>query len=78
MTKQLVAAAPGAGQGGGLAEDGMMTVKEAAGFLRLSVPMLYVLMERGELSFGKIGRRRLIPRRAVVDLANRSIGAACH
>ena len=52
-----------------LVEDGLVTVSEAASFLRLSRSSLYVLMERGELAFVKIGRSRRIPRRALIALA---------
>ncbi len=52
-----------------LVEDGLLTVREAAAFLRLSRSNLYALMERGELPFVKLGRSRRIPRRAVIALA---------
>ncbi len=52
-----------------LVADGLFTVAEAASFLRLSRSNLYVLMERGELAFVKLGRSRRIPRRALVELA---------
>jgi len=56
-----------------LVADGLFTVAEAASFLRLSRSNLYVLMERGELRFVKIGRSRRIPRRAVIALAARGL-----
>ena len=56
-----------------LVEDGLMTVREAAGFLRLSRSTVYVLMDRGELPFVKLGRSRRIPRRAVIELAAREL-----
>ena len=37
--------------------------------LRLGRSTLYGLMERGDLPYACIGTRRLIPRRALVDLA---------
>ncbi len=52
-----------------LVADGLMTVKEAAEFLRLSRSSVYVLMDHGELAFVKLGRSRRIPRRALVELA---------
>ncbi len=52
-----------------LVADGLMTVKEAAEFLRLSRSSVYALMDHGELAFVKLGRRRRIPRRALVELA---------
>ena len=49
--------------------DGLLTVVESASFLRVGRSSLYVLMDRGELRFVKIGRSRRIPRRAVIALA---------
>ena len=56
-----------------LLEDGLLTVAEAATFLRLSRSTLYGLMERGDLPFVCIGRTRRIPRRAVLYLAARCL-----
>jgi len=56
-----------------IVEDGLVTVKEAAAFLKISVAGIYALMSRGELPFCKIGRSRRIPRRALVELAARNI-----
>ncbi len=52
-----------------LVADGLMTVREAAQFLRLSRSSVYALMDHGELAFVKLGRSRRIPRRALVELA---------
>ena len=52
-----------------LVSDGLMTVREAAEFLRLSRSSVYALMGHGELAFVKLGRSRRIPRRALVELA---------
>ncbi len=52
-----------------LVADGLMTVSEAAAFLRLSRSSIYTLMDHGELAFVKLGRSRRVPRRAVVELA---------
>ena len=51
-----------------LVKDGLMTIREAIAFLRLGRSTLYGLMERGDLPYACIGARRLIPRRALVDL----------
>ena len=56
-----------------LVADGLMTVIEAAEFLRLSRSSVYVLMDHGELAFVKLGRSRRIPRRALVELATRGL-----
>ncbi len=56
-----------------LVADGLMTVREAAQFLRLSPSRLYVLMVGGQLAFVKLGRSRRIPRRAVIQLAARAL-----
>jgi excisionase family DNA binding protein len=53
--------------------DGLLTVKEASAFLKVSVATLYKLMERGELVYTKIGRSRRIPRKALVELAARNL-----
>ena len=57
----------------GLVSDGLMRVQEAARFLGLSRASVYQLMDRGELPWVKLGRARRIPRRAVVDLAAKSL-----
>ncbi|WP_371655527.1 MULTISPECIES: helix-turn-helix domain-containing protein [unclassified Streptomyces] len=51
--------------------DGMpelLTVREAYGKLRISKWMLYRLIRSGKLVSIRIGRRRLIPARAVSEL----------
>jgi excisionase family DNA binding protein len=46
-----------------MAADGALGVREAQEFLGgVSRSHLYELMERGELAYSKIGRRRLLPR----------------
>ena len=49
--------------------DGLVTVREAMAFLRLSRSTLYSLMDKGRLRYVRIGRTRRIPRRALIDLA---------
>ena len=60
-------------EGTELVADGLLTVREAAEFLRLSRSALYRLMDRGALPFVKLGRNRRIPRRALVELAARGL-----
>jgi hypothetical protein len=57
----------------GLLEDGVMTVPEGQDFSRLSRSALYALMERGELAYLKLGKRRMIPRRALVQMMERGL-----
>jgi excisionase family DNA binding protein len=56
-----------------LVADGLNTITEAQEFTRLSRSDLYARMERGELPYVKLGRRRLIPRRALAELAGRHL-----
>jgi excisionase family DNA binding protein len=42
-------------------------------FTRLSRSTLYSLMQAGELPYVVLGRRRLIPRAALVELARRGL-----
>jgi excisionase family DNA binding protein len=56
-----------------LVADGLSTVPEGQSFTRLSRAKLYDLMAHGKLPFVLIGRRRLIPRRALVELAARQL-----
>jgi excisionase family DNA binding protein len=58
-----------------LVADGLVSVRQAAEFLGVSVSLLYGMMARGELVFVKIGRCRRIPKRALIELASRSIVA---
>ncbi len=51
-----------------LASDGTCTIIEAAKFSGLSRSTLYGLMDKGQLAYAKVGKRRLIPRRALVEL----------
>lgn len=46
--------------------DGVLSVGAASAFASLSRATLYEAMQRGELVYIKRGRRRLIPRRALV------------
>ena len=46
-----------------LVSEGLLTVREAAEFLKLSRSRLYELMNAGELAYVKIGGSRRVPRR---------------
>lgn len=52
-----------------LVAEGLMGMPEAEAFSGLSRSTLYVMMGRGELAYVVLGRRRLIPRKALVQLA---------
>lgn len=54
-------------------EDGLETVEGAKNFLKISRTSVYGLMESGDLPYVKIGKRRRIPRRALLDLAQRGL-----
>lgn len=51
-----------------LLADGAISVPDACEFAGLSRTELYRQMDRGTLPYTKIGRRRLIPRRALVAM----------
>jgi len=53
--------------------EGLLTITEAQAFTRLSRSELYLRMNRGELAYCKLGKRRLIPRRALVELVQRGM-----
>lgn len=49
-----------------LVADGAVTVRQAAAFTGLGKTALYDAMDAGRLAYLKVGKRRLIPRRALV------------
>ena len=53
--------------------DGLLTIKEAGAFLKVSRATIYTLMDSGDLPFVKIGRARRIPKRAVIEFAQRNL-----
>jgi excisionase family DNA binding protein len=55
-------------ESGQLVTDGAVDVAEACRFTGLGRTFLYQLMDRGELRYAKVGRRRLIPRAELVRL----------
>jgi excisionase family DNA binding protein len=48
--------------------EGAMGVPEAAKFLGMSRTGVYDLMTSGRLVFSKLGRRRVVPRVALIEL----------
>lgn len=52
----------------------LLSVPEAARALGIARSSLYVLMDRHELTSVSIGRRRLLPARALVEYVDRLIG----
>jgi excisionase family DNA binding protein len=54
-------------------EDGTLGVAEAARFTGLSKSGLYALMQRRELAYTRAGRRRLIPKRSLVELLSKNL-----
>jgi excisionase family DNA binding protein len=58
-----------------LIDEGMMGVPEAGKFTGLGRTFLYQLMDRGELKYAKLGKRRLIPRAELRRLLTEAIVA---
>lgn len=56
-----------------LVADGLVPLGDAMAFLSVSRSTLYELMDRGVLPYAKIGRSRRIPKRALVELARRTL-----
>ena len=52
-----------------LVEGGLLSIDEAWAFLSISRAQLYNIMEAGKLPYVKLGKRRMIPRNAVLELA---------
>jgi excisionase family DNA binding protein len=59
-----------------LVDGGFVSVGEAAEFLRLSRATVYLLMDRGQLRYAKFGKSRRIPRKALMDYAQRCLVSA--
>lgn len=72
MSAVATLSAPAAGHFD-LTDEGSVTVSEATTWSGLPRSNLYELMERGELAYTKVGRRRLIMRRSLRDLLRRGL-----
>lgn len=53
-------------------ENKMITVREAAGYLRLSLPTVYKLIQAGTIPHVKVGYRYIIPRNKFMAWVNES------
>lgn len=58
-----------------LVRDGLLSIPEACDWLGISRTALYGLMNRAELAWVKVGRRRCIPRRALVKFTSEGSSA---
>ena len=56
-----------------LVEEGMVSIAEAGAVAGLSARTIRRLIASGELVTTRIGRRRLVPRRALMDLLARGL-----
>ena len=68
-------AVEGQGQSGGN-EQLVFTVRQAADALGVSDDLVYELTARGEIPCLRLGRRRVIPRRAIEQLLERAVDDA--
>jgi excisionase family DNA binding protein len=59
-----------------LVSDGQVTVNEASDLTKLSRSYLYQLMERQELAYVKLGKRRFIPRKSLIALMANAVVSA--
>ena len=62
-----------------LKNNGMITVREIAEYLRISLPSAYHLIERGAFPYVKVGTRYIIPRDTfLLWVDQNTVGATCH
>lgn len=57
-------------------DSDMLTALEAAALLRCGRTTVFRLMHDGDLPSTKVGRARLVPKRAVIDYLDRQLHAA--
>jgi excisionase family DNA binding protein len=59
-----------------IGEGGLVTINEAAAFLGVCGATVVAMLKRGELPALRVGKRaRRIPRKALVEYANRRLSA---
>jgi excisionase family DNA binding protein len=58
-----------------LLSEGLVSVTYAREYLGVCRATIYVLMDKGELAYTKIGGSRRIPRKALVALAEKNLVA---
>ena len=62
-----------------LKNNGMITVREVAEYLRISLPSAYHLVERGAFPYVKVGSRYVIPRDTfLLWIDQNTVGGAAH
>jgi excisionase family DNA binding protein len=54
-------------------DEGFVDVRFAARFLGVSRSKVYGMMDNGELMYAKFGRSRRVPRRALLEVAEKSL-----
>src|SRR5262249_24922164 len=57
----------------GVIDEGFVDVPFAARFLGVSRSKVYAMMDHGDLGYAKFGRSRRVPRRALLELAERCL-----
>jgi excisionase family DNA binding protein len=57
----------------GLLDEGLVSVADAAAFLSVSTRTVCRLMESGELVYAQIRGRRRIPKKALIEMAAKSM-----
>lgn len=59
--------------------NGMITVREIAEYLRISLPSAYNLVERGAFPYVKVGCRYVVPRETfLIWVDQNTVGGAAH
>lgn len=56
-----------------MTDELVLTIDEAAAALRVSRDLVYDLIQRGEMPSLTLGRRRLVPRKAIDDILERAL-----